>query len=381
MAREYTFTKIEDIREVLTHFANTDKVLGDIGHLRLIPFSGTPEEPRSPFMDAVSINSAFGITNTQETEEAVNFCMAEDGAMNVMAEVPMGNSYGYVPVSRVAYTTIADRAGFEGPVTRECPTLFNYGLEYREGTKFTALVRDGVLIAAWSKGYAPLSQIEGFENLITAMNDQFGHVEFTGGAYSDYVTFATITLPDLASTALASYNAKVKAAGKTVANIIPAVRWTTSDTTNAGMNLYPMLYTDSGLEIRLDDSIRLRHSGSSSMSDFVDNCYKVMKSLTDTTKKLGELLDIRIKNPEECFAKAVTKRKLPKRYAKVIFEDFVNTLGAIVTAHDIYWSLWNIRALAEVDGANPSELMRLEESLAQLLVEDWEELDSPLTVL
>lgn len=381
MAREYTFTKIEDIREVLTHFANTDKVLSDIGHLRLIPFSGTPEEPRSPFMDAVSINSAFGITNTPETEEAVNFCMAEDGAMNVMAEVPMGNSYGYVPVSRVAYTTIADRAGFEGPVTRECPTLFNYGLEYREGTKFTALVRDGVLIAAWSKGYAPLSQIEGFENLITAMNDQFGRVEFTGGAYSDYVTFATITLPDLASTALASYNAKVKAAGKTVANIIPAVRWTTSDTTNAGMNLYPMLYTDSGLEIRLDDSIKLRHSGSSSMSDFVDNCYKVMKSLTDTTKKLGELLDIRIKNPEECFAKAVTKRKLPKRYAKVIFEDFVNMLGAIVTAHDIYWSLWNIRALAEVDGANPSELMRLEESLAQLLVEDWEELDSPLTVL
>lgn len=381
MAREYTFTKIEDIREVLTHFANTDKVLSDIGHLRLIPFSGTPEEPRSPFMDAVSINSAFGITNTPETEEAVNFCMAEDGAMNVMAEVPMGNSYGYVPVSRVAYTTIADRAGFEGPVTRECPTLFNYGLEYREGTKFTALVRDGVLIAAWSKGYAPLSQIEGFENLITAMNDQFGRVEFTGGAYSDYVTFATVTLPDLASTALASYNAKVKAAGKTVANIIPAVRWTTSDTTNAGMNLYPMLYTDSGLEIRLDDSIKLRHSGSSSMSDFVDNCYKVMKSLTDTTKKLGELLDIRIKNPEECFAKAVTKRKLPKRYAKVIFEDFVNMLGAIVTAHDIYWSLWNIRALAEVDGANPSELMRLEESLAQLLVEDWEELDSPLTVL
>lgn len=327
----------------------------------------------SPALDVATVAAVFGIPETDD--EAITDAIEGSGCI---WRGPVNGNMRAVPVSDVAMTSLCGRAGLYGPSIKIKPTILNEGFVLHsrsEENKTKTLIRNGSLLASHSNKYQWLPQGQLVETNKTVFTDLFGDYEFKGGVYTDEITYAMYSFPGQANALTAQYNKLMKKTGNT--EVVPAVRFSTSDVTKSGANLYPMMVKKGTNEqIRLGESIKLSHDQSHTVADYVDNAYKVLSLLQESEKKMIQLCSITLLYPENAFQNAVRKYTLPIGASNKAYEDFCNRRGATVTANDLYWAISNI--VAYMGDISAAKKMDVEEQLAKLIFADWKKLDTPI---
>ena len=293
----------------------------------------------------------------------------------------------YYPVRGCAIKSILDRAGIAGNGLRRVEKsvyarILNDLLKVANGE---ALIRfsEGKVSAVLSgdcNDYSILDVEEIYMHAVDYLGSNFKGCNYLGGFYEHNMVSALWELSG-EDELLEAYKEELKLHGKTVDEMKPMVRITTSDTGNGGANIYPMLV--SGTEnttINLGNPLRLEHRYGNDITEFDQQLKQLYAKYQLATGNLIKLLKIDIMHPVNCMRGVMDKLKIPKRYQAEAVELFKAQQGEDpCTAHDIYYGISEILYILSCDGEEGSRITRMEETIARALSMNWEEFDIPGT--
>ena len=293
----------------------------------------------------------------------------------------------YYPVRGCAIKSILDRAGIAGNGLRRVEKsvyarILNDLLKVANGE---ALIRfsEGKVSAVLSgdcNDYSILDVEEIYMHAVDYLSSNFKGCNYLGGFYEHNMVSALWELSG-EDELLEAYKEELKLHGKTVDEMKPMVRITTSDTGNGGANIYPMLV--SGAEnttINLGNPLRLEHRYGNDITEFDQQLKQLYAKYQLATGNLIKLLKIDIMHPVNCMRGVMDKLKIPKRYQAEAIELFKAQQGEDpCTAHDIYYGISEILYMLACEGEEGSRITRMEETIARALSMNWEEFDIPGT--
>jgi len=293
----------------------------------------------------------------------------------------------YYPVRGCAIKSILDRAGIAGNGLRRVEKsvyarILNDLLKVANGE---ALIRfsEGKVSAVLSgdcNDYSILDVEEIYMHAVDYLGSNFKGCNYLGGFYEHNMVSALWELSG-EDELLKAYEEELKLHGKSVDEMKPMVRITTSDTGNGGANIYPMFV--SGTEnttINLGNPLRLEHRYGNDITEFEQQLKQLYSKYQLATGNLIKLLKIDIMHPVNCMRGVMDKLKIPKRYQAEAVELFKAQQGEDpCTAHDIYYGISEILYMLACDGEEGSRITRMEETIARALSMNWEEYDIPGT--
>lgn len=150
------------------------------------------------------------------------------------------------PIRDCAIKSILDRAGIQGSGLRRVERNVYARIlnDILKVTKGEALLRisEGKLSAVLSgdcNDYAILDMEQIFLHTVEYLQKNFSGCRYMGGFYEHDMVSAIWTIDE--KDLLEAYKKELSDNGKTVDDMIPMVRVTTSDTGTCGANIYPML--------------------------------------------------------------------------------------------------------------------------------------------
>ena len=178
---------------------------------------------------------------------------------------------------------------------------------------------------------------------------------------------------------LDAYKKELALHGKTVDEMKPVVRITTSDTGSGGANIYPMLVSGSeNLTINLGSPLKLGHRNGTRITEFDANLKMLYGKYQLAVGNLTKLLGTEILNPVNCMKGVMDKLGIPRKYEAEAVDLFVAQYGEDpCTAHEIYFGISEILYMLACEGEEGSRITRMEETIARALSINWTEYDVP----
>lgn len=268
-----------------------------------------------------------------------------------------------------------------------CETL-NNGTEVNPG-KLLLLERYGKVSAIHSDaagGYCIMPISELLKVTKELISKQFGRMKFLGGSNSHSYTYAKWALPDAQGALVKAYEDALKGAVARhfAVDLMPAVKFFTSDTKKSSARLIPIFITSRGAEIQLVEGVAVKHervaAGSTApqgVEKYAEQTANIYAMFTDATEAAKELSRIEIWNPANCVVSLCRKYNIGKKYGEAARGE-IERLSAgspCVSALDVYMAMNNIVVEAKMMGARASVLMMLQENVAKVLRADWADHD------
>lgn len=288
------------------------------------------------------------------------------------------------PIRDCAIKSILERAGIQGSGLRRVERNVYARIlnDILKVTKGEALLRisEGKLSAVLSgdcNDYAILDMEQIFLHTVEYLQKNFSGCRYMGGFYEHDMVSAIWTIDE--KDLLEAYKKELSDNGKTVDDMIPMARVTTSDTGTCGANIYPMLLcVKDGKSINLGSPLKLIHKNGSTMADYDEQLKQLYGKYQQAIGKLTKLLEIRIANPINCMKEMMTKIAIPKKYQAEAMELFKaqNDVWS-ATAHDVYLGISEVLFMLECEGASGSRIAKMEEQIARTISLDWEKYDFP----
>ena len=295
------------------------------------------------------------------------------------------------PVRDTAWPGLCETAKLYGaalgrmPVYLEAETLSN-GLSVARG-KSLLLMRYGKVSALHSDaegGYSimPVSSLLRISEEI--LGERFGKLSFAQGSNSHGCSSCTWELPDMQDRLTEAYQTAVKNAVSRnfTANIMPAVRFSSSDTANASAALTPM-FCESGSTtyFRFADGAKVKHTkrgcenpGTERFREEAGKIYAAFDSSMETVRKLAERP---VFHGENAVILLCRKLQIPKKYGEAARQKAAGYAsgGRAISALDLYLCMTEVLPEAEAADAGLKVLTNLEEAVAKVLKTDWKEVD------
>lgn len=293
----------------------------------------------------------------------------------------------YYPVRGCAIKSILDRAGIQGNGLRRVEKnvyarILNDLLKVANGE---ALIRfsEGKVSAVLSgdcNDYSVLDVEQIFLHSVDYLTSNFKGCNYLGGFYEHNMVSALWELSG-EDELLEAYKEELRMHGKSIDEMKPMVRITTSDTGAGGANIFPMLV--SGKEnttINLGEPLRLEHRYGNDITEFDQQLKQLYGKYQLATGNLIKLLKIDIMHPVSCMRGVMEKLKIPKKYQAEAIDLFKAQQGENpCTAHDIYYGISEILYMLTCEGEEGSRITRMEEVIARALALNWPEFDIPET--
>lgn len=293
----------------------------------------------------------------------------------------------YYPVRGCAIKSILDRAGIQGNGLRRVEKnvytrILNDLLKVANGE---ALIRfsEGKVSAVLSgdcNDYSILDVEEIFLHSVDYLTGNFKGCQYLGGFYEHDMVSALWELSG-ENELLEAYKEELRLHGKSIDEMKPMVRITTSDTGAGGANIFPMLvFGRENTTINLGEPLRLEHRNGNNIAEFDQQLKQLYGKYQLATGNLIKLLKIDIMNPVNCMRGVMDKLKIPKKYQAEAVELFKAQQGEDpCTAHDIYYGISEILYMLTCEGAEGSRIAKMEETIARALSVNWTEFDVPGT--
>lgn len=286
------------------------------------------------------------------------------------------------PVRETAYKTLLDRAKIGGSaltklkrdtlaeVLNECLHLYK--------SDALVLVRDEKVSAVHSgdeTDYSVLPIDELLERLGEALDDRFPYSEFAGG-YADHAIVSGMwTLPAQKHSLLGAYAKALDACKLKHDDLMPGIRFVTSDTGVAAAKVAALLIYDK-YAVHIGSCISVEHRHNATVQNFADALGQLFAQFGDSIKKLEKLLDVYLNYPVNAMTRVCKKLALPKKAAVAAIEMFKDTYGGgIATAHDVFMAMQEIMFTLKTENTPPSKMLLVEENMARALTLNWEEYD------
>lgn len=280
--------------------------------------------------------------------------------------------------------TLFERACiFGSALGRETPedlaTILNLTLKVAKGPALL-LDRWGKISAFHSDaagGYRimPISQLLGIT--LNELRDRFGEPMYIRGSNSHSFTAATWTLPDIKDELIYQYEDAVRTIRNApdISRMMPAVRFSASDTATSSAILQPLFQTGRNNYIQLCDAIRVKHSRTSGM-DGVELYEKKLKEelftrFTDAIEGIKRLSEIYLFHPENVVVGLCNKLRISKKCGDTAREQAEMAMvgNASLTAYDVFLMLGD--AIGE--GMSSAAAIAMQEKLYSVMnpAFDW----------
>lgn len=291
----------------------------------------------------------------------------------------------YYPVRACAIKTILDRAGIKGPGLKKVEKsvyarIINDCLKVAKGEALLRISEGKVsaVLGGDCCDYAVIDMEQIFLHSVEYLHDNFKGCKYLGGFYEHDMASALWELTG-EDKLLEAYKEELILHGKSVDEMKPMVRITTSDTGAGGANIFPMIV--SGKEnttINLGEPLRLGHRNGTKLSEFDDQLKLLYGKYQLATGNLIKLLKIDIANPVNCMKGVMDKLGISRKYAAEAVDLFIAQYGEDpCTAHDIYYGISEILYMLTCEGEDGSRITRMEETIARALSVNWKEYDVP----
>lgn len=291
----------------------------------------------------------------------------------------------YYPVRACAIKTILDRAGVKGPGLKRVEKsvyarILNDCLKVAKGEALLRISEGKVsaVLGGDCHDYAVIDMEQIFLHSVEYLQNNFKGCKYLGGFYEHDMASAIWELSG-EDELLDAYKEELCLMGKSVEEMKPMVRITTSDTGAGGANIFPMLVVgNENTSISLGEPLRLGHRNGTKISEFDDQLKMLYGKYQLATGNLIKLLKIDIQNPVNCMKGVMDKLGIPKKYGAEAVELFKAQYGEDpCSAHDIYYGISEILYMLTCEGEDGSRIARMEETIARALSVNWKEFDIP----
>lgn len=289
------------------------------------------------------------------------------------------------PVRDCAIRTILDRAGISGPTLRKLDKnvyarILNNCLQVADGEALLRISEGKVsaVLSGGRHGYAALDMEQVFKCAVEYLNANFRGCTYLGGFFEHHMASSLWELGGEGHL-LDAYRTELRHHGRTVEEMKPVVRVTTSDTGASGANIYPMLLSGERSDtVSIGRPLRLEHKAGATVAQFEGKLKMLYGKYQLAAGKLTELLDIDIMNPGNCMIAVMKQLGIAKRLGMEATELFKAQYGSEpCTAHDIYFGISEVLHMLACDGASGSRIAVMEETIARALTINWAEYDLP----
>lgn len=393
--RDYTELKQFLVRQV----ENDDWRELNISHAKINRLEQLP-------IFAKQIAEKYGID-----EEVISSTMTPYGSGLLF--YPNGKIEECIPIRLTALESLADRAGLHGPsitkAYRECCgekaksvktymgssgtnpdvdwylesqipiiSFLNLGFSLWDEKNGKALIRDGKLSAFHSDTYVVLPQDQLLEILTEEMDANFPGWQMTGASVTHELTQVKFVFPEQKDEIMLSLNRALKRTGKTAMDGMPVLEFCSSDTANAGANIFTGIYTKH-MYIRTGEILRVKHFGDASLADFRKNCNQIYSMFKDATERLKKLDAMQVQYPSDMFLHLAKKQGLSKKLAFAILPEFDAERPVQCTALDVYLELWKIDARSNTEKMSKASILHQQEQIARVLNMDLQKYDHPFS--
>lgn len=319
--------------------------------LKRIGENSSWERRKSKHLRLVAITEGSQIEKElreQYADEGMDEEIITDTIINTGLLLKVRNQY--YPVRACAIKTILDRAGIKGPGLKKVEKsvyarIINDCLKVAKGEALLRISEGKVsaVLGGDCCDYAVIDMEQIFLHSVEYLHDNFKGCKYLGGFYEHDMASALWELTG-EDKLLEAYKEELILHGKSVDEMKPMVRITTSDTGAGGANIFPMIV--SGKEnttINLGEPLRLGHRNGTKLSEFDDQLKLLYGKYQLATGNLIKLLKIDIANPVNCMKGVMDKLGISRKYAAEAVDLFIAQYGEDpCTAHDIYYGISEI---------------------------------------
>lgn len=291
----------------------------------------------------------------------------------------------FYPVRDCAIHTILKRAGINGTGLKKLEKatyakVVNYCLQVAKGDALIK-VADGKVSAVHGgddHDYCVLDMQTIFNMTRDYLKAHFkGSTYLEGSGSFDHSIVSAMWTLGGNQELLDTYHQALEDHGIEDKSLAPALRLTTSDVAVSGVNLYPMMLSQtSNRVINLGSPIKLSHDRGATLQDYRDNLDKIFSRYQEAVKGIVGLMDIEIQNPVNCLHLIMKELKINQKIRNEVVDLFVGQYGEEpCTAHDLYFAMHEAAFFAACEGFSAPRILKLEEDIAKTLVFDWKGFD------
>lgn len=219
----------------------------------------------------------------------------------------------------------------------------------------------------------PIDQLLGV--LGEMLEKRFPDAEFLGG-YADHALVSCMcTMPAQKEDLLGIYTKTLDKYVVKHSDLMPGIRFVTSDTGIASAKVAAMLLNGRH-SMHIGGCIAVDHRHGAKVEDFEKALEQLFAQFHDSIKKLQGLLDVYLNYPVNAMTRVCKKLALPKKASVAAIKMFEDTYGGgIATAHDVFMAMQEILFTLKTENTPQSKMLLVEENMARALTLDWEDYD------
>lgn len=245
----------------------------------------------------------------------------------------------FYPVRDCAIHTILKRAGINGTGLKKLEKatyakVVNYCLQVAKGDALIK-VADGKVSAVHGgddHDYCVLDMQTIFNMTSDYLKAHFkGSTYLEGSGSFDHSIVSAMWTLGGNQELLDTYHQALEDHGIEDKSLAPALRLTTSDVAVSGVNLYPMMLSQtSNRVINLGSPIKLSHDRGATLQDFRNNLDKIFSRYQEAVKGIVGLMDIDIQNPVNCLHLIMKELKINQKIRNEVVDLFVGQYGELL---------------------------------------------------
>jgi len=254
--------------------------------------------------------------------------------------------------------------------------ILNDGLQVQTGKSIVLRTFDRVTALHSQEKYEIMNISDLLDSTETALTDQFAANIFMVGCTFHTLTMAKWVVEDKYLIRTYSQN-MVRAGLVDPEDMMPAINFMTSNTSNSAVRLIPAFMLPGGGFISFGEEIAVPHrkanGGLAAYKEALETqLYPAFKVTLDKIRMLARTV---INNGPNAVVSVCKAYNIPKKYgdtARETIADFTSDGKNPTTAHDIYYAIFMAIDDSEADS---SLKMKLQDNLARAVNADWSEHD------
>ena len=317
------------------------------------------------------------------------FDTASEGSRLIIHDINEFGSNHYL-LREFAIPSVCREAKLEGSALKKWDketfaNVMNMAFKVASG-KTLMLERYGRIASLFSSQYEIMPISELLEISKEVLEERFGEIRFKEGTNEHVYTTATWELTGAQNELMAKYEEVLRQAKTTrvfATNFMPAVQFSSSDTSGSSAFLKPVFLMKNGTPFHLGRGVEVNHKKSShGISRFRKEAMGIYAKFEDNFKQLEKLAQVEVEHPANAIISVCNKLNIGKKhgtYAYELAERYSVGLPSL-SAHDVYLCLCEALGNAKRNGATQNTLIDLEEKIAKAAFCDWKDHDVSGTV-
>lgn len=290
------------------------------------------------------------------------------------------------PVRSCAIKTVLERARISGhALSKVSKTVFaeilNYCMGVASGDSLIKIADEKVSAVHGGdpKDYTVMEMLPLFKATSDFLKREFPGNQFVTAHFDHSIATAIWRLDGQADKLLGTYHREIATRGLDASELVPALRFSTSDVGMSGANLYPIFLA--GKESRiipLGYPICTEHKNDSRMEYFEEQLKLLYAQFERAVDRQVQLMNIEIRYPALTLIRVLKRIKIPKKASFVTMDNFLAIHGDTpCTAYELFMQMSDVIFSAQCNGASGMRIAQLEEFISRALSVNWHEYDHP----